>query len=158
NAEEFQQEIDPEPSRVVLERTARAHLHITAQYVGLGAVSAFCLPLLGTTPGIAARVLAGVAGLLLLLHARELPGVVARLAAVVPGAAGLGPVLVDLTLDLPPARRGVVVAVVLVVAGFLTVAARTLPGRRMLPHWGRIADLVHMGSAMAILPLVLAVA
>jgi type VII secretion integral membrane protein EccD len=158
NAEEFQQEIDPEPSRVVLARTARAHLHITALYVGLGAVSTLCLPLLGTTPGIAARTLAGVGALLLLLHARELPGVVARLASVVPGVVGLGTVLVDVTLDLPAARRGAVVAVVLVIAGFLTVAAKTLPGRRMLPHWGRIADLAHMGTAMAVIPLVLAVA
>ncbi|MGH3376971.1 MAG: type VII secretion integral membrane protein EccD, partial [Actinoallomurus sp.] len=75
NPEEFQQDIDPEPSRVVLDRTARAHDHITALYLGLGVVIAGCLPVLATTPGICARTLAAVAGLLLLLHARDLLGV-----------------------------------------------------------------------------------
>jgi type VII secretion integral membrane protein EccD len=156
--EEFQQGIDPEPSRVVLERTKRAHEHIGLLYLGLGAVAAGCLLLLGTTPGICARTLAAVASLLLLLHARDLLGVPARLALLVPGVAGPATVLVDLTLDQPPPVRPAVVAGLLGLAGLLLAVARTLPGRRLLPHWGRIADLAHTGTAIAILPLVLAVA
>jgi hypothetical protein len=45
----------------------------------------------------------------------------------------------------------------LVVAGLLLAVARILPGRRVLPHWGRIADLSHTATAIAVVPLVLAV-
>jgi type VII secretion integral membrane protein EccD len=156
--EEFQQGIDPEPSRIVLERTARAHEYIGLLYVGLGIVVTGCLLLLGTTPGICARTLAGVASLLLLLHARDLFGVRARLALLVPGIAGPAAVLVDLTLDRPVPERPATVVGLLLLAGLFLAVARTLPGRRLLPHWGRLADLAHTGTAIAILPLVLAVA
>jgi type VII secretion integral membrane protein EccD len=154
--DEFQEGIDPEPSRVVLERTARAHEHIGSLYLGLGVIAAGCLMVLGTTPGIAARTLAAVASLLLLLHGRDLFGVRARLAVFVPGVAGLAAVLVDLTLDRPATVRPVVVAGLLITAGVLLAVARTLPGRHLLPHWGRIADLAHSATAIAVIPLVLA--
>jgi type VII secretion integral membrane protein EccD len=156
NPEEFQQGIDPEPSRVVLDRTARAHEHIGWLYTGLGAVAGVCLLVLGTTPGISARVLTAVASLLLLLHGRELFGVRARLAVFLPGVAGLAAVTVDLTLDQDAPARPVIVAGLLIVAALLLAAARVVPGRRMLPHWGRIADLAHTGTAIAVIPLVLA--
>jgi type VII secretion integral membrane protein EccD len=155
--DEFQEGIDPEPSRVVLERTARAHEHIGSLYIGLGVIAAGCLMVLGTTPGIAARSLAAVASLLLLLHGRDLFGVRARLAVFVPGVAGLAAVLIDLTLDQPPTVRPALVVVLMLTAGLLLSAARTLPGRRLLPHWGRIADLMHTTAAIGIIPLVLAV-
>ncbi len=157
NADEFQQDIDPEPSRQVLARTARAHDHITALYLGLGAVSTGCLLILGVTPGTSARVLASVASLLMLLHARELLGVRARLAVFLPGAAGLATVLLDLTAGMSSGVRPAMVVAMLVLAALLLAVARVLPGRRTLPHWGRIADLSHSLSAMAIIPLVLAV-
>ena len=155
--DEFQEGIDPEPSRVVLERTARAHEHIGSLYLGLGVIATGCLLILGTTPGIAARTLAAVAALLLLLHGRDLFGVRARLAVFVPGVAGLAAVLVDLTLDQSATVRPVAVAGLLLTAGLLLSVARTLPGRRLLPHWGRAADLMHTTTAIAVIPLVLAV-
>ncbi|MDN3359698.1 type VII secretion integral membrane protein EccD [Actinomadura sp. DC4] len=158
SADEFQQGIDPEPSRVVLDRTARAHEHIGSLYAGLGAVAAGCLLVLGTTPGVSARALAVVASVLSLLHGRDLLGVRARLAVFVPGVAGLAAVLVDLTLDQPAAVRPAAVAGLLLAAGPLLAIARVLPGRRVLPHWGRIADLSHTATAIAVIPLVLAVA
>ncbi|MDN3359232.1 type VII secretion integral membrane protein EccD [Actinomadura sp. DC4] len=155
--DEFQQGIDPEPSRIVLERTARAHEHIGSLYVGLGVIVTGCLVVLGTTPGISARVLAAVASLLLLLHGRDLLGVRARLAVFAPGVAGLAAVLLDLTLDQPANVRPVVVVGLMLTAGLLLSVARTLPGRRLLPHWGRVADLMHTTTAIAVVPLVLAV-
>ncbi|MGI5229461.1 type VII secretion integral membrane protein EccD [Actinoallomurus sp. CA-142502] len=155
NAEEFQQGIDPEPSRVVLDRTTRAHEHIGWLYAGLGVVAGVCLLILGTTPGIGARVLAAVASLLLLLHGRDLFGIRARLAVLLPGVAGLATVTVDLTLDQGALVRPLIVAALLIVAGLLLSVARKVPGRRMLPHWGRVADLAHSGTAIAVVPLVL---
>jgi type VII secretion integral membrane protein EccD len=157
NQAEFQEGIDPEPSRVVLERTARAHEHVGSLYLGLGAVATGCLLILGTTPGISAPVLTAVASLLLLLHGRDLFGVPARLAVFAPGVTGSATLLLGLALDLNVTVRPLVVAGLLIAAGLLLAVAHALPGRRMLPHWGRIADLSHTASAMAIIPLVLAV-
>ena len=57
----------------------------------------------------------------------------------------------------PTARRLAVVAALVILAGVLVAAARVLPGRQMLPYWGRLADLAQMAAAMAVVPLVLAV-
>jgi type VII secretion integral membrane protein EccD len=157
NQTEFQEGIDPEPSRVVLERTARAHEYIGSLYLGLGAVATACLLILGTTPGISAPVLTAVASLLLILHGRDLLGIPARLAVFVPGVAGSATLLIALTLDLPGRERPLVAAGLLILAAVLLGVAHVLPGRRMLPHWGRIADLAHVGTAVAVIPLVLAV-
>ncbi len=155
--DEFQQDIDPEPSRLVLARTARAHSHITALYLGLGVVATACLAVLGVTTGLWARLLTVVASLLLMLHARELFGVRARLAVFVPGVAGLAVLVLDQSLNAPPASAPAVVVAMVITAGALLAIARVLPGRRMLPHWGRVADLTHSAAAVAIIPLVLAV-
>jgi hypothetical protein len=41
-------------------------------------------------------------------------------------------------------------------AAFLFFALeRSLPERRMLPHWGRVGDLLHTLTAAALIPAVL---
>ncbi|MEV0478800.1 type VII secretion integral membrane protein EccD, partial [Streptomyces prunicolor] len=37
----------------------------------------------------------------------------------------------------------------------LTVAVWTVPGRRMVPYWGRAAEILHSLLAIALLPLTL---
>jgi hypothetical protein len=48
-----------------------------------------------------------------------------------------------------------VVAGALVLAGGLTAAALTVPGRRLLPYWGRAADILHSVLAAALIPVLL---
>jgi len=43
------------------------------------------------------------------------------------------------------------VGVVLIVTGW------TVPGRRLVPYWGRIADILHVLLAVALIPLMLQV-
>jgi type VII secretion integral membrane protein EccD len=157
NSDEFQNGIDPEPSSVVLARTALAHDYITALCLGLGAVCAVSLPVLGSQRGISAPVLALIASLLLLLHSRELIGIQARLAGLVPGVIGLGTLALTRAVRADLSLRPLAVLATLAVAGILLAFARLLPGRRLLPHWGRIADLTQSAAAMAIIPLVPAV-
>ncbi|MGH3380322.1 MAG: type VII secretion integral membrane protein EccD, partial [Actinoallomurus sp.] len=75
----------------------------------------------------------------------------------VPGLGGLAVIVVDLAAGVPAGYVPAVVGGLVLVAGLLLVVARVMPGRRMLPHWGRIADLSHSVAAMAVIPLVLAV-
>ncbi|MCZ4516713.1 type VII secretion integral membrane protein EccD, partial [Streptomyces sp. ActVer] len=46
-------------------------------------------------------------------------------------------------------------AVLLAAAAALVIAAWTVPGRRVLPYWGRAAELAHTGFAVALLPFAL---
>ncbi|MFD6426666.1 type VII secretion integral membrane protein EccD, partial [Streptomyces sp. NPDC060198] len=46
-----------------------------------------------------------------------------------------------------------VVAVLVVAGATAAVAAWTVPGRRLVPYWGRAADVLHLVVALALLPL-----
>ena len=48
--------------------------------------------------------------------------------------------------------------VYLLVAFLVVVASWTLPGRRVLPYWGRAGEIAHTLFAVALLPLSLWVA
>lgn len=155
-AEQFQQDIDPDSSTSVLARTKRADRHVTSLFTGLGVVAAGCLVVLAFSAGWASPTLASVASLLLVLHARELRSTGQRLAVLVPGIAGLAMVLIALCMGLAPLWRMVIAGGLLVVAGLLFAGARRLPGRILLPHWGRAGDWSHSALAISIIPLVLA--
>lgn len=155
-AEEFQQDVDPEPSRELLANTARADDFVTALYVGLGIVGACCLTVLAWSPGWAPMTLASVASMLLMLHCRELLSARQRLAVLIPGLVGAGMVLTALCAFGPLALRLSLVGALIVVAGLLYAGARKLPGRKLLPHWGRAADWGQTILAISIIPLALA--
>ncbi len=154
---EFQQDIDPEPSGTVLAGTDSAIGYLVAMYAGLGAVQAGCLAVLASAPGWAPPTLTAVASFLLLLNGRDLIGAWQRLAALGPGLSGAVAVLAARTAAATPAHRLGVVAALVIFACVLVAAARMLPGRRLLPYWGRFADLGQSAAAIAVVPLVLAV-
>ncbi|MBB5152475.1 type VII secretion integral membrane protein EccD [Saccharopolyspora phatthalungensis] len=155
-AEEFQQDIDPEPSRELLARTARADDFVTALYIGLGVVGVGCLAVLASSPGWAPLTLASVASVLLMLHCRELLSARQRLAVLIPGVLGLAMVLTALCVSGTLVLRLAVIGALIAVAALLYAIARRMPGRKMLPHWGRAADWSHTVLAISIIPLALA--
>ncbi len=157
SAAEFQQDIDPEPSGTVLAGTDSAIGYLVAMYAGLAAVETGCLAVLAAAPGWAAQALTLVASFLLLLNGRDLAGAWQRLATLGPGLIGAVAVLAARTAATTPAHRLGVVAALVLAACLLVAAARTLPGRRLLPYWGRLADLGQSAAAIAVVPLVLAV-
>lgn len=157
NAEQLQENIEPYPSEVVLSRGAVADNYMTALYVSTGLVCLACLVVLASGSGWAVYTLATVLSLLMLVHGRAVRSVLQRLAVVVPGAVGIVLLLLQLSGGLAPAGRMLVVAGVLVVAAALAVAAWTVPGRRLLPYWGRAVDWLHSLLAISLLPLVLLV-
>ena len=171
NAEELQEGIEPFPARDVLDRTEVADGYLTAFHIVLGSVLGACLVVLsgavggssgggsggGTVEGRGwvLPVLTAVLSLLLLLHSRALGGVAQRLSMLLPGVLGL---LLVGGVWAVPARSGerlLLLAALSAAAAALSVAAWTLPSRRLLPYWGRIADLLHTLSAIALLPLAL---
>ncbi|MFJ5229303.1 type VII secretion integral membrane protein EccD [Kitasatospora sp. NPDC088391] len=159
NADELQEEIEPFPAEQVLSRSLVADGYLAGFLLAVGTVCAAALTLLATSRGGGWGVPATAADLsvLLLLHARDIGGVRHRLALLLPGALGLALLALHVGRDTDPAGRLVLFAALLAVATVLAVVARTVPGRRLLPYWGRAGDLLHSLTALALLPLALQV-
>jgi type VII secretion integral membrane protein EccD len=158
NPAEFQQDVDPEPAGPLLARAAVADAYIAATYVALAIVCIGCLAVLARLPGRAPALLLLAASTLVLLHSRELVGARQRVAMLAPGVIGpLALILVDCRRH-PGGLRLAVLLGLLLLALLACVAAKVLPGRRLLPHWGLIGDITHWVAAAAIIPLALSVA
>ena len=139
-----------------MNRTAAADFNLTALCFGLGVVIAGCLGILAFTPGWASPTLAAIASLLLLLHSREFVSSRQRVAVMVPGFLGLAAVISAMCLLIPGTWRIFIIGGLVLLAGLLLAGARGLPGRKMLPHWGRAGDWAHTTLAIAIIPMTFA--
>lgn len=155
SADELQTDLDPVPGQQVLERTRLADRYMTALYSGLGVVVGACLLVLGTSASVKAEAVAADAIVLLLLHSRALVAARHRLAAVIPAAAGVAVLLAAAGLRVDTRLWPAFLAVVLVAAAALFAAERSLPGHKLLPHWGRAGDVLQTLAAAALLPLTL---
>ncbi|WP_406368031.1 type VII secretion integral membrane protein EccD [Streptomyces sp. NBC_01546] len=157
-ADELQEDIEPYPAQDVLDRSAVADGYLTAFHVVTGALCAGCLTLVAAASGWAPAAMTAALSLLLILHAREVGSLWQRLALVLPGAYGLALLTGQWALTLGGTGRLGLLAGLTAVASALAIASWTVPGRRMLPYWGRAGDLLHSALALSLLPLALAVA
>ncbi|MDQ0988462.1 type VII secretion integral membrane protein EccD [Streptomyces sp. V2I9] len=158
SAQQLQEGIEPYRGDEVAERTELAGRWITALFGATGVIAAAALFPLTHRPGLAEVLTSLALSVLLLLHARGLVHVGQRLTLAAPGILGLLLLAHAWARSAEPGGRTVVFAVLLGVAAALTVAAWTVPGRRMLPYWGRAAEIAHTLFAVALLPLALWVA
>lgn len=155
NAEELQEDIEPFPAGEVIARSTVANAYLTSLQVAAASVCAVAGTLLGVAGGWAPRTMAAVLGLLLVLHARAIGSMWQRFAMLVPGVAAGGLLLARDVLEENGAGRMTVLAGLLGVACALLVVAWTIPGRRLLPYWGRAADMLHTLAALSLFPLTL---
>ena len=155
--EEFQQGLDPLPSKDVLDRAALADAHLTAFLAALGAVCTGALLVVASHLAWDTLTLSLVVAVLLLLQARELRGTWHRMAALVPALAALITVLLGWAVDLPLLGQLCVVVGLLGLTGNAVAGAQVLPGRRLVPRWGRLGDILHWLCALAVLALMLTV-
>lgn len=156
NSEQLQEGIEPHDAADVMSRSVVAEHYVTSLNVALAVVYVACLTGLLADRGWAADALLLVLGALALLHGRSLGSVPQRLTMMVPGGYAVVLFVVRCSIGLAP-QRLIVVAVALLVASGLAVASWTVPGKRMLPHWGQAANLAHTLVAISVLPLVLMV-
>lgn len=158
NAEELQENIEPFPAADVMARSAVADGYLTAFHVVVGAACAGCLTLIAGQDGWAAAALTAALSALLALHARTVGSVPQRLALLLPAVYGLALLTGGFAAGLAPGERPMLLTALVAVAGVAAVVSWTVPGRRLLPYWGRIADLLHSLAALSLLPLALTVA
>ncbi|TDD41034.1 type VII secretion integral membrane protein EccD [Saccharopolyspora elongata] len=157
NSEQLQEGIEPHPSREVLERTAVADKYMTALYLAVSLVCTASIFGLLTEPNWATCTMAGVLSLVLLLHGRDVGGLWHRLSVVVPGAFGATALVLALAAAQPVLGRLLLFVGIALIGVALMVAGWIVPGRRMVPYWGRIADILHVLLAVSLLPLMLTV-
>jgi type VII secretion integral membrane protein EccD len=157
SAEEFQQDLDPVPAEDLLRRTTVADSYLAAIYLGLGAIVTGALVVLAADGRRSAVLLVLATSTVLLLLARELLSARQRLAMLVPGVLGPAAALVAGVLRMTPPARTAVLVLILALGLLACLAARMMPGRRMLPHWGLAGDIAHWLVAASVLPLALGV-
>src|SRR5258705_13400939 len=101
--------------------------------------------------------MAALAAWLRTLNARPMTSAWHGLPLVAPAVAGLVAATLHAAATQPQLRMLVPVAVVPLAAVVLIAVARVAPGRRMMPYWGRIGDLLQTVTALAMLPVLLAI-
>ncbi|WP_203813440.1 type VII secretion integral membrane protein EccD [Paractinoplanes tereljensis] len=153
--EHLQQDIDPEPSEQVLHGAARTDRYMTALYAGLAVPVAVSLVLLARESGWAPAALVLVTAAARLTAARTMTSAWHRLAQAVPAAAGLV-TLAGYALAAVEWRL-LAVPLVLALAVVVIVLGRKVPGRRLMPYWGRVGDILQLLTTVAMVPVLLAV-
>ncbi|GAB3158410.1 type VII secretion integral membrane protein EccD [Micromonospora sonneratiae] len=156
SAADLSDDIDPFPSGKVISGALVADTYLTWLLVAAGVICTGGLAVLARTGGWASTwFVISVVGVLA-LRSRSLGSGWQR-------AATLLPVLVGLSVLIIRLAGGTQMVAALSVIGLLAIAvatlamSRSLPGRRLLPYWGRIADFVEYLFALGMILTLLAV-
>ncbi|MFG2599511.1 type VII secretion integral membrane protein EccD [Streptomyces sp. NPDC048462] len=155
NAQQLQEGIEPHATSVVSARAVLADGWMTALYGAVGVVGLGCVVVLGREDELAEIIMTVALSLLLILHARGLGNIWQRMSLVVPGVSGLILLVLVAAPAASPANRLVTAAGLLAVTAAVAIAAWTVPGRRLVPYWGRAGELLHSALAISMLPLAL---
>ncbi|GHE24036.1 type VII secretion integral membrane protein EccD [Streptomyces capillispiralis] len=155
NAQQLQEGIEPHSPSVVAGRTVAADGWMTGLYAATAAVCGACLLGLSHRPALPAVLTMSALSVLLVLHSRGLGNTLQRLSLVAAGVWGGALLVQDTAGSAGPAARLLLAAGLVAVAAALAIASWTVPGRRLVPYWGRAAELLHSAMAISMLPLAL---
>jgi type VII secretion integral membrane protein EccD len=158
DAPELNEDIDPVPATLVVERGAVTVGYSMALHAGLGAAVSVLLVLLVSEDSGWARVLSLVIAFLLFLRARHPGGVVPRWSIMVPAVVCVMVNVAHLAGERTEAGRLLAVCLPLFAAGVvMLVFSRMLPGKRQRPYWGRAVEILESLTAIAVVPILLQV-
>ncbi|MGW3150330.1 type VII secretion integral membrane protein EccD [Streptomyces sp. NPDC001177] len=155
NAEQLQEGIEPHSPSAVAERAVLADGWMTGLYGAAGTICVACLAGLAHEADLPQVLTSTALSVLLLLHARGLGNTLQRLWLVVPSVWGAALLVRTGVQEFAPNSRLLLAAMLLAVAAGTAIASWTVPGRRLVPYWGRAAELLHSAVAIALLPLAL---
>ncbi|WP_103512424.1 type VII secretion integral membrane protein EccD [Streptomyces sp. SM13] len=155
NAQQLQEGIEPHAASAVSARAILADGWMTSLYGAVGLVGAACVAVLARERELAEIIMTVALCLLLVLHARGLGNIWQRMSLVVPGIFGLLLLVLVAAPAASPGNRLVTAAGLLAAAAAVAIAAWTVPGRRLVPYWGRAGEVLHSALAIAVLPLAL---
>ncbi|HEY3506074.1 MAG TPA: type VII secretion integral membrane protein EccD [Actinocatenispora sp.] len=156
NADELQEGIEPHPGQDVVARATQTHAYTTAFLLAGGVVLLVSLTALAARWHWDSYALAAALSLLCLLHSRSLAGRWQRLAMLVPGTYGVLLLGALLAVRLPASWHLPLLVALLVLGALLLLGSWSLPGARLVPYWGRAAELLHTLFALSLVPLLFA--
>ena len=157
-AEQLQEDIDPVPYQLVVDKGVATAGYQTALHLALGAAQLVLAAVVVSHAAAWPMILAAVFALVLFLRSRHLGGAVQRWSVLVP--AGLTVVMELLVIGAgsdPFTRMTALWTPLLLAAMGLMVASAKLPERRLRPYWGRAVEIFESMAAISLLPLLLAV-
>jgi type VII secretion integral membrane protein EccD len=155
NAEQLQEGIEPRSPSAVAARAVIADTWMTAMYATVGLTSALCLTALAHNDRLSQLMMAFALSLLLVLHSRGLGNVWQRLSLVAPGVWGAAMMIAVHVAGVDPGGRTLPAVGVASAAAALLISGWVVPGRRLVPYWGRAAEILHSLVAVSLLPLAL---
>ncbi|MFI1398193.1 type VII secretion integral membrane protein EccD [Streptomyces sp. NPDC020681] len=155
NAQQLQEGIEPHSPSAVAQRATLADGWMTGLYGATSVICSAALLGLATKPGLAELITGAVLSLLLILHSRGLGNTIQRLSLQLASCVGVGLLLYGEIVSLSGTGRLLLTGSLLGVTTALTIAAWTVPGRRLVPYWGRAAEILHSTTAISMLPLAL---
>ncbi|GAA2339953.1 type VII secretion integral membrane protein EccD [Streptomyces kunmingensis] len=155
NAEQLQEGIEPHSTEEISERARATDHWMSGLYTAVGIACVASLIGMARDPGTPQKVTSGLLVLLLVLHCRNHGTAWHRIALTAPAVLGAALVVAEMTDDRGPIAHLAAAATLLLFTVALTLIAWSVPGRRLLPHWGRAGDLLQSATAVALLPIIL---
>lgn len=154
-ATELQQDVDPDPQAVVAARSERVVDYLNILFLATALLVDVACVLLSREVGWINWTLALVLSVAVLLRSAAVTSAWQRGPLALSGLVGLAAVVIAGTSGSGTSTRSLALAGLLLGCAALYAASRLMPGRRLLPIWGHLADLLEMWSAVAIVPLLL---
>jgi type VII secretion integral membrane protein EccD len=154
-ATELQQDVDPDPQAVVAVRSERVVDYLNILFLATALLVDVACVLLSREVGWINWTLALVLSVAVLLRSAAVTSAWQRGPLALSGLVGLAAVVIAGTSGSGTSTRSLALAGLLLGCAALYAASRLMPGRRLLPIWGHLADLLEMWSAVAIVPLLL---
>lgn len=154
-ATELQQDIDPAPQTVVAARSERVVGYLNILFLATALPVDVACVLLSREVGWINWTLALVLSAAVLLRSAAVTSAWQRGPLALSGLVGFAAVVIAGTSGSGESARSLALPGLLLGCAALYAASRLMPGRRLLPIWGHLADLFEMWSAVAMVPLLL---
>ncbi len=157
SATDLADDVEPYPAQQVMTGAVLADNYLTCLLVAVGLLcTAGVVILVRSGSGRADALVLAVSGVLL-IRSRALTSAWQRGATLTPAVCGLALLTIRLGTGTDPLRRVSVLATLLVTAVVMLAFSHTMPGRRLLPYWGRLADFLEYVLALAMVLLLLGI-
>jgi hypothetical protein len=145
------------PRREVLGVSTKADSYLNSLCIAAGLLCSGAVVLLARGNSWSDLLLVALLGTGMLLRSRILIGAWQRMAAVVPGAVAAAALLIAEVHILGPSAAPYTLLIASLLTGALLFAASYLPSRKLLPFWGRSADILETMVGVAVVPILLQV-
>jgi type VII secretion integral membrane protein EccD len=155
-AADLADDIEPYPAPQIMAGAVAAETYLTWISAAVGVVCGAGVVIVGSDGRWPAMWLVIAVSLVLMVRSRGLTSVWQRASALAPALLGPAVVIMHLAGGSGPGDKLVVVTGLVGTAGFMLAFSRLMPGRRMLPYWGRLIDILEYVFAMAVVLLLLA--